>query len=138
MANLLALFLIFFGVLTTRPLTNLQKASEKLHEHFTGIGGNSARKYHLATIEEAVFQGSYGKEAVAPKSAVVTCQGAELLKIAKYQINCGYLNLLQTPRYRSHHDDSKHFQEATSANHISLPRSSSEWIEETKCLLVTL
>ena len=43
----------FVGVLTTRPLPNLQKASVKLCEHFTGVGSNSARKYHLAAIAEA-------------------------------------------------------------------------------------
>ena len=41
------------SVLTTLPLTNFQKASEKLREHFTGIGSNSAKKYHLPAVERA-------------------------------------------------------------------------------------
>ena len=45
----------FTGSLVTHPLTNLQKANEKLREHFTGLGSNSARKYmyHLAAVEKA-------------------------------------------------------------------------------------
>ena len=42
------------GVLITRPLTNLQKASEKLHEHFTGVGTHAAREYDLTTVEKAM------------------------------------------------------------------------------------
>ena len=41
------------GTMITHPLTNLQKASEKLHEHFTGLGSSSARKHHLAAVEKA-------------------------------------------------------------------------------------
>lgn len=39
----------------TQPPTNLQKASEKLREHFIGLGSNaSPRAYHLAAYERAV------------------------------------------------------------------------------------
>ena len=40
----------FTGTLITSHLTNLQKASEELHEHFTGLGSSTARTY-LAAIE---------------------------------------------------------------------------------------
>ena len=54
------------SVLTTLPLTNFQKASEKLREHFTGIGSNSAKKYHLAAVERAEnFKAVMEKKAVA-------------------------------------------------------------------------
>ena len=43
----------FTGTLITSPLINLQKASEKLREHFTGLGCSTARKYHLSAIEKA-------------------------------------------------------------------------------------
>ena len=38
------------GTLISHPLTNIQKASEKLREHFEGIGNG---KYHLAAVERA-------------------------------------------------------------------------------------
>ena len=53
------MFCVLFGkppvsgmisVLTTHPLTNFQKATEKLREHFSGI---AARKYHLNAMQEA-------------------------------------------------------------------------------------
>ena len=36
----------FSGTLETQPLCNFQKASEKLREHFLGIGNSSPRAYH--------------------------------------------------------------------------------------------
>ena len=42
------------GVLITCLLTNLQKASEKLCEHFTRVGTHAARKYNLAAVEKAM------------------------------------------------------------------------------------
>ena len=41
------------GTLVTSPLTNLQKASEKLREHFEGVKGESAKKYHLKALQTA-------------------------------------------------------------------------------------
>ena len=38
----------------TKPLTNLNKASDKLREHFVGIGNCSAVKYHQTAPEKAV------------------------------------------------------------------------------------
>ena len=44
----------FSGILINRPLTtNLQKASQKLREHFEGIGSDTAKKYHLEAVEKA-------------------------------------------------------------------------------------
>ena len=43
----------FVGVLISCPLTNLQKASEKLREHFEVLGTGKARKYHLAAVQVA-------------------------------------------------------------------------------------
>ena len=41
------------GTFITRPLTHLGKASEKLREHFQGVKGCSARKYHLEAVQMA-------------------------------------------------------------------------------------
>ena len=41
------------GTFITRPLTHLGKASEKLREHFQGLKGWSARKYHLQAVQMA-------------------------------------------------------------------------------------
>ena len=41
------------GTFITRPLTHLGKASEKLREHFHGVKGGSARKYHLQAVQMA-------------------------------------------------------------------------------------
>ena len=43
----------FSGILIDRPLTNLQKASQKLREHFEGVGSDTAKKYHLEAVEKA-------------------------------------------------------------------------------------
>ena len=43
----------FVGILISIPLTNLQKASKKLREHFEGVGTGKARKYHLAAVQVA-------------------------------------------------------------------------------------
>ena len=43
----------FVGVLISSPITNLQKASQKLRDHFEGIGTGKARKYHLAAVQAA-------------------------------------------------------------------------------------
>ena len=41
------------GTFITRPFTHLGKASEKLREHFQGVKGGSARKYHLEAVQMA-------------------------------------------------------------------------------------
>ena len=38
------------GILVSRSLTNLQKSSEKLREHFEGIGSGKAKEYHLRAV----------------------------------------------------------------------------------------
>lgn len=43
----------FKAMLVTLPLTNLNKATEKLREHFYSTGGNTPRKYHLQVVEKA-------------------------------------------------------------------------------------
>ena len=43
----------FTGVLVDRPLTNLQKASQKLRDHFQGVNTESAKKYHLEVVQQA-------------------------------------------------------------------------------------
>ena len=43
----------FVGILISIPLTNLQKASKKLREHFKGIGTGKTGKYHLAAVQVA-------------------------------------------------------------------------------------
>ena len=42
----------FTGILIDRSLTNLQKANQKLREHFEGFGSDTAKKYHLEAIEK--------------------------------------------------------------------------------------
>ena len=43
----------FVGILISSPLTNFQRGSEKLRDHFEGLGKGRARKYHLAAVEVA-------------------------------------------------------------------------------------
>ena len=43
----------FTGILTDCSLTCLQKASEKLWEHFEGVGCNTAKKYYLEAVKKA-------------------------------------------------------------------------------------
>ena len=40
-------------ILIDRPLTNLQKASQKLRDHFEGINNESGKKYHLEAVQQA-------------------------------------------------------------------------------------
>ena len=100
------------GVLVTRPLTNLQKASEKLREHFTGIGSNCACKYHLTSVEKAsqftfVMQGEHLP--IDQKISSIRAQRVEenrkkLKSIAETVIFCGRQGLA----LRGHRDDLKH------------------------------
>ena len=108
------------GVLITRPLTNLQKASEKLREHFTGVGTHAARKYHLAAVEKAMHFRSVVEKKQLPVdqqlSKVRTERIAEnrekLKSIAETVIFCGRQGIA----LRGHRDDWKHVEESSEVN----------------------
>ena len=111
----------FTGTLITSPLTNLQKASEKLREHFTGLGSSTARKYHLAAIEKA----EHFKAVMEKKQLPINQQLSSILarrvsenreklkSIAETIIFCGRQGIA----LRGHRDDQRHLKEAPHANH---------------------
>lgn len=105
------------GILVTRPLTNLQKASEKLREHFTGIGSDCACKSHLISVEKAsqftsVMQGEHLP--IDQKISSIRAQHVEekLKSIAETVIFCGRQGLA----LRGHRDDLKHLEESPQTN----------------------
>ena len=77
------------GVLITHTLTNLQKASEKLREHFTGVGTHATRKYHLAAVGKAMHFWS-----VVEKCGKVVCNYLILCPR-----NCVLLGIYTVVRY---------------------------------------
>lgn len=109
------------GTLVTHPLTNLQKASEKLREHFTGIGSNSARKYHLAAVEKAEnFKAVIEKKQVPVDQQLSSIRAKriahnreKLKSIAETVILCGRQGI----SLRGHRDDRRHLEESPYANH---------------------
>ena len=111
----------FVSVLTTHPLTNLQKASEKLREHFVGIGSNSARKYHLAAIEEAESFKAVMEKSRLPVNQMlsrvhlqrITENRQNIISIVDTIIFCGRQGIA----LRGHRDDSKHLTQSSLANH---------------------
>lgn len=111
----------FVGVLTTRLLTNFPKASEKLREHFTGIGSNSARKDHLAAVERAEQFKSFMEKKQLPVDQMLSrvrlqriTQNRQMMKsVVDTIIFCGRQGIA----LRGHRDDSKHLQLASFANH---------------------
>ena len=124
------LFCVLFGrppvsgmvsVLTTHPLTNFQKASEKLREHFSGIGNSAARKYHLDVMQEAENFKSLveGKHLTIDQmlsqthSQVVALNKQKIKSIVQTIIFCGRQGLA----LRGHRDDFKVVQQFPSASH---------------------
>ena len=70
---------LHLSVLVAYPLTNFQKASEKLREHFTGIGSNSAKKSHLAAVEMA----ANFKAVMEKRQVPITVMDSVLKKIVR-------------------------------------------------------
>ncbi len=110
----------FKGILITCPLTNLQKASGKVREHFIGLGSTSARKYHQLAVEKAEnFKTTIEKKQLPVDqqlSSILERRIAEnrekLKSIAETVIFCGRQGIA----LRGHRDDWKHLEEAPSAN----------------------
>ena len=95
----------FVGVLISCPLTNLQKASKKLCEHFEGLATRKAKKYHLTTVQVAERFRTLmeSKEIPIAKTSKY---------IAETVIFCGRQGIV----LRGHHDDWKHVDKQTQAN----------------------
>ena len=108
------------GVLITLPLTNLQKASEKLLEHFTGVGTHAAWKHHLAAVDKAMHFQSVAEKKQLPVDQQLSKMRAEriaenkqkLKSIAETVIFCGWQGIA----LRGHHDDWKHVAESSEVN----------------------
>ena len=110
----------FSGVLISKALTNFQKASEKLREHFIGVGGSSARKYHLIAMEKAEhFRDVLDKkqvpidEQLSSLKAKRVAQNRAMLQSIVETIFCGRQGIA----LRGHRDDQKHMEQQRSGNH---------------------
>ena len=110
------------GILITQPLTNLQKASEKLREHFIGLGSNaSPRAYHLAAYERAVNfiatmerrQLPIDQQMSSVMAQRIEQNRAKMKSIVRTVLLCGRQGLA----LRGHRDDWKQLQECPHANH---------------------
>ena len=110
----------FTGTLITLPLTNLQKASEKLREHF-GKSKTSAKKYHLAAVEKALTfknimenrQLSIDQQLSTIRAQSIANNRMKLEAIVKTIIFCGRQGIA----LRGHRDDWAHVTEMPHANH---------------------
>ena len=110
----------FAGILIDRPLTNVQKASEKLREHFEGIGSGSARKYHLLAVEKAESFKSVMESKLLPidqqvskaRALTIPKNQRKLKSIIETIIFCGRQGIA----LRGHRDDWKHIKEVSHAN----------------------
>ena len=111
------------ATLVTQPLKNLQKASEKLREHFLGLGSSAPgpRKYHLAASEQAAnFIATMERKQLPVDqqlSSIMTKRVEEnrnkLKAIVRAVILCGRQGI----GLRGHRDDWKHFDDTPHANH---------------------
>ena len=115
----------FVGILISSPLTNFQKASEKLREHFEGLGKGRARKYHLAAVEVAErFRAVMESKAIPidqqlwnARAITIAKNKQKLKSIADTVIFCGCRGIA----LRGHRDDWKHVDEHTPIQVILLP-----------------
>ena len=111
----------FTGTLISKPLTNLQKASEKLRNHFIGVGGSSARKYHLQAVEKAEnFKAVMEKKQLPVDQQLSSLRAQRIAKnreilrsVAETVILCGRQGLA----LRGHRDDWKWLEKTPYANH---------------------
>ncbi len=106
--------------LVNRPLTNFKKASDKLREHFEGIGTESAIKYHLIAVERAQAFKQVMEHKLIPidqqlskaRSVTIARNKQKLISIAETVILCGR----QGFALRGHRDDWKHLKEMPQTN----------------------
>ena len=106
--------------LVNRPLTNFKKASDKLREHFEGIGSASARKYHLIAVERAETFKQVMENKITPvdqqlskaRSLTISRNKQKLKSIAETIIFCGRQGIA----LRGHRDDWKHLEESPHSN----------------------
>ena len=106
--------------LIRRPLTNFKKASDKLREHFEGIGSGSARKYHLHAVEKAETFKAVMEHKLTPvdqqlskgRSLTIAKNRKMLKSIVETVIFCGRQGIA----LRGHRDDWKHIEEAPQSN----------------------
>ena len=110
----------FAGILISRPLTNFQKASEKLCEHSEGIGSGTARKYHLAAVDKAEMFKAVMKHKVIPvdqqlwkaQALTIAKNKLKLKSITETVIFCGRQGIA----LRGHRDDWKNIDKVPHAN----------------------
>ncbi len=100
------------GTFVIRPLAHLGKASEKLREHFEGVKGGSARKYHLKAFQVAeMFMNVMSKKQLPidqqlsrARELTVAKNRKLLMSIADTVILCGRQGI----SFRGHRDSMKH------------------------------
>ena len=110
----------FTGILIDRPLTNLQKASQKLREHFERTGSDTAKKYHLEAIEKAqtfrkVMENKQipVNQQLAKIQALTVAKNKEKLKsIVETVIFCGRQGIA----LRGHRDDHTYLNDLQHTN----------------------
>lgn len=111
----------FAGILITRPLTDLQKASNKLREYFEGIGGTeTVRKYHLAAVQQAQMFKNVMEHKQIPvdqllsevRALTIAKNRQKLKSIVEIVIFCGRQGIA----LRGHRDDWKHLDNLPHAN----------------------
>ena len=111
------------ATLVTHPSKNLQKASEKLCEHFLGLGRNapSPHKYHLAASEQQVnFIATMERKQLPVDQQLPSIMAKrveenrnKLKAIVCAVILCGRQGI----ELHGHRDDWKHFDDTPHANH---------------------
>ena len=110
----------FVGVLVCRPLTNFQKASSKLREHFEGRGTGNARKYHLDAVEVGERFRAVMESKVIPidqqlwnaRAITIEKNKQKLRSIADTVLFCGRQGI----PLRGHRDDWKHIDVQSHSN----------------------
>ena len=102
------------GILVSRPLTNLQKASEKLREHFEGIGSGKAKKYHLQAVEKAELFKSVMEHKLVPVDQQLSRARAMTIAKNKQKLKSIVETIILCARQgialRGHRDDWKHIK----------------------------
>ena len=108
------------GILVSRPLTNLQKASEKLREHFEGIGSGKAKKYLLPAVEKAELFKSVMEHKLVPVDQQLSRARAMTIAKNKQKLKSIVETIILCARQeialRGHRDDWKHIKEVPHAN----------------------
>ena len=128
----------FAGTFITQPLISLQKATEKLWEHFTGCGSISGRKYHLVAVEKAEFFKAVLEKKQVPvdqqlsriRAQRIAENRKKLNSIAETIIFCGKQGIALRGRW----DDSRHLEESPHASYDKiLALQSPKWWQNSSC-----